>query len=88
MYKWMKTKIGRDDVKTLIMNLEGMSPYNNLILPHTEDDVMYDIIGVALNSVEVVDRLAVVTYQPFADEEIVLAYYNDEERVWYIKVST
>lgn len=88
MYKWMKTKIGRDDLKVLIMNLEGMSPFGNLILPHTEDDIMYDIIGVALNSVEVVDRLAVVTYQPFGDEEIILAYFNDDEEVWYIKVST
>ena len=85
MAKWVKTRTKREDLKGLLTDLKLHSPYDDLIIPHNEDDIMYDIIGVAINDVEVIDRLAVVTYNPFNHDEYPLAYFNDDDRVWYVK---
>lgn len=85
MTKSIKTEIGRNDLKLLLTNLEEKSPYSgSLVFPLTEDDMMYDIIGIAINEVEIIECLAIVTYNPISHEEIILAYFNDDEDVWHI----
>lgn len=85
MTKSIKTEIGRNDLKLLLTNLEEKSPYSGgLVFPLTEDDMMYDIIGIAINEVEVIECLAIVTYNPISNKEIILAYFNDDEEVWHI----